>query len=169
MFCVLARSVPNFAKLRNASLRLCLDRDRLNLFCGLDCGSSILAGSWTFRYEYLDAWHCHQLVGADCMLLVFLGDCQNLFLYLLLYLLFNLLNLLFFESVVLSVTFDLVLNNANILVGPVNILDHALLLNCYGLLKSLEEMLVILLSLRFNYSLLLHLGGLVLQDRVRLY
>jgi hypothetical protein len=130
--------MPDFTKFRNAGFRLCLFRCGLRLFAYLTSRSSILTWFRAFGNQNLDAWHSSQLVCADCMLLISLCNRDDFILDLLFDLLFDLLNLFLFESIVLSVALDLVLNDTDIFVGSVNILKHALLLYCNRLLQSLK-------------------------------
>lgn len=100
------------------------------------------------------------------MLLISLGNRDDLFLYFFFNLFFDFLDLFLLESVVLPISFDLVLYHSNVLVGSIDILKHALLLDRDRLLQTMEKMLIFLFCLGFLTSFFLKLRGLVLKDVV---
>jgi hypothetical protein len=159
--------MPNFAKLWNA--RFWLTFNRSCLLCYLTCCSTIFTRFRTFRNKYLYSRYSRQLISTHSVLLISLSNRDYFLLNFLLYLLFNLLNFFLFESVLLSASLDLVLDHTDIFVSSVNILKHALLLNCDRFLQSLEQLLIFLLSLSLLATFFLKLCGLVLKDGVRLY
>ncbi len=136
MFCVFTCTMPNFAKLRNAWLRLTFNRSCLLYY--LICCSTIFTRFRTFRDKNLYSRYSRQLISAYSVLLISLSNRDYLLLNFLLYLLLNLLNFFLFESVLLSVSLDLILDHTDIFVSSINILKHTLLLYRDRLLQSLE-------------------------------